>query len=113
MARWCVPNKHLPPRFASRQCGDVRPEIKQEVIVRIIDGIARLLIVVGGLNWGLVGLFKFDLVAWICGGLDFGQTNAVSHIIYVAVGLAALYELVRLPALFTNRGIGRSHAAAH
>jgi uncharacterized membrane protein YuzA (DUF378 family) len=100
-------------RFAAHVRGDDHPKSKQEVIVRIMDGIARLLIVVGGLNWGLVGLFKFDLVAWICGGLDFGQTNAASRIIYVAVGLAALYELVRLPALLTDRGIGRSHAGAH
>jgi uncharacterized protein len=71
--------------------------------MKIIDALARLLIVVGGLNWGLVGLFKFDLVAWICGGLDFGQTNAASRTIYVAVGIAALYELTRLPALFSQR----------
>jgi uncharacterized protein len=79
--------------------------------VKLVDGIARLLIVVGGLNWGLVGLFKFDLVAWICGGLDFGETNAVSRIIYVAVGVAALYQLVLLPTLFTSRDAGR-HATA-
>jgi uncharacterized membrane protein YuzA (DUF378 family) len=81
--------------------------------MRYLDGLARLLIVVGGLNWGLVGLFKFDLVAWICGGLDFGQTNAASRIIYVLVGIAALYELVRLPALFTDRGTSRGRLAAH
>ena len=75
--------------------------------MRIVDGLARLLIVVGGLNWGLVGLFRFDLVAWICGGLDFGQTNAASRIIYALVGLAALFELTRLPALFSDRGVER------
>jgi len=80
-------------------------------LMRYLDGLARLLIVLGGLNWGLVGLFKFDLVAWICGGLDFGQTNAASRIIYVLVGIAALYELVLLPALFTNRGTPRSRIA--
>jgi uncharacterized membrane protein YuzA (DUF378 family) len=81
--------------------------------MRYLDGLARLLIVVGGLNWGLVGLFKFDLVAWICGGLDFGQTNAASRIIYVLVGIAALYELVLLPALLTNRGTVRGRFATH
>ena len=81
--------------------------------MRLLDPITRLLIVIGGLNWGLVGLFKFDLVAWICGGLDFGQTNAANRIIYVLVGLAALYQLVRLPALLKSREYGRSHAAAH
>jgi uncharacterized membrane protein YuzA (DUF378 family) len=79
--------------------------------MRIIDGIARLLIIVGGLNWGLVGIFKFDLVAWICGGLDFGQTNAVSRIIYVAVGVAALYQLALLPSLLGGRGVRQAHAA--
>ena len=68
-----------------------------------LDGLCRLLIIVGGLNWGLIGLFKFDLVAWICGGLDFGQTNAASRIIYILVGLAAVYELVLLPTLLGAR----------
>jgi hypothetical protein len=81
--------------------------------MRYLDGLARLLIIVGGLNWALVGLFQFDLVAWICGGLDFGQTNAASRIIYVLVGIAALYELVLLPALFTNRGTARGRVATH
>jgi uncharacterized membrane protein YuzA (DUF378 family) len=81
--------------------------------MRYLDGLARLLIIVGGLNWGLVGLFKFDLVAWICGGLDFGQTNAASRIIYALVGIAALYELVLLHALLTTRGPSRGHLAAH
>jgi hypothetical protein len=80
--------------------------------MKYLDGIARLLIIVGGLNWGLVGIFKFDLVAWICGGLDFGQTNAASRIIYIVVGIAALFELALLP-LVTGRGLGRAHAAAH
>ena len=82
-------------------------------LMRYLDGLARLLIVVGGLNWGLVGVFKFDLVAWICGGLDFGQTNAASRIVYVLVGIAALYELVLLPALFTNRSTPHSRVATH
>lgn len=64
-----------------------------------LDGLCRLLVIVGGLNWGLIGIFKFDLVAWICGGLDFGQTNVASRVIYILVGLAAVYELVLLPTL--------------
>jgi hypothetical protein len=80
--------------------------------MRYLDGLARLLIVVGGLNWGLVGIFKFDLVAWICGGLDFGDTNAVSRIIYVVVGVAALYELALLPSIVTGRGTARERLAA-
>jgi uncharacterized membrane protein YuzA (DUF378 family) len=64
--------------------------------VRKLDLVAAALVLVGGLNWGLVAVAKFDLVAWICGGLDFGQTNAVSRIIYGLVGLAAVYGIASL-----------------
>ncbi len=53
----------------------------------MIDRIALILAIIGGLNWGSIGLFKFDIVAWICGG----QTAIVSRIIYTVVGLAALW----------------------
>ena len=46
-----------------------------------------LLSIVGGINWGSIGLFGFDIVAWICGG----QTAPVSRVIYTLVGLAALW----------------------
>ena len=72
-----------------------------------LDLAALTLIVIGGVNWGLVGLAKFDLVATICGGLDFGQTNAVSRVVYGLVGLAALTEAVRLPALARGERGGR------
>jgi uncharacterized protein len=61
--------------------------------MRKLDWLAATLVVVGGLNWGLIGIAKFDLVAWICGGMDFGQTNAVSRVIYSLVGLAAVYGI--------------------
>ena len=81
--------------------------------MKILDGLTRLLIVVGGLNWGLVGIFKFDLVAWICGGLDFGQTNAASRIVYILVGAAAVYQLAGLPAMLGRRSeVGRAPIAA-
>lgn len=51
-----------------------------------IDWIAYILTIIGGLNWGLVGLFKFNLVNEI-----FGKESALSRIIYVLVGLSALY----------------------
>jgi uncharacterized membrane protein YuzA (DUF378 family) len=53
----------------------------------MIDRIALILLIVGGLNWGSIGLFQFDLVAWIGGG----QGAVVSRIIYALVGLAALW----------------------
>ena len=58
--------------------------------MRKLDLLAATLVLVGGLNWGLVGIAKFDLVAWICGGMEFGETNAVSRVVYSLVGLAAV-----------------------
>ena len=63
-----------------------------------IDLFAATLLIVGGLNWGLVALAEFDLVAWIF-GRDFGETSAASRIVYGLVGLAALYGTARLLAL--------------
>ena len=53
----------------------------------ILDRIALLLLVVGGINWGSLGLFRFDIVAWIFGG----QAALISRIIYVLVGISALW----------------------
>ena len=53
----------------------------------MIDRIALLLTVIGALNWGSIGLFKFDIVAWIFGGQD----AAISRVIYTLVGLAGLW----------------------
>lgn len=55
--------------------------------MKIIDRIALLLIVIGAVNWGSIGLFRFDIVAWICGG----QAAVISRIIYTIVGLAGLW----------------------
>ncbi|MBR4578682.1 MAG: DUF378 domain-containing protein [Oscillospiraceae bacterium] len=53
----------------------------------IMDRIALILSIIGGLNWGLVGLFRFDLVAYLFGG----QTATVSRVIYTLVGLSAIW----------------------
>jgi uncharacterized membrane protein YuzA (DUF378 family) len=60
--------------------------------VRKLDLLAATLLIVGGLNWGLVAVAEFDLVAWIF-GLEFGETNAVTRIVYGLVGLAAVYGI--------------------
>jgi len=60
-----------------------------------LDLLAGGLLIVGGLNWGLVALAEFDLVAWIFGE-EFGATNAASRIVYGLVGLAAVYQLTTL-----------------
>jgi hypothetical protein len=53
-----------------------------------LDWVALVLLVVGGLNWGLVGLFNFDLVAAI-----FGDMSALSRIVYTVVGVCAVYVI--------------------
>ena len=58
-----------------------------------LDALAAALVLVGGLNWGLVAVAEFDLVAWIFGGMEFGETNAASRTVYGLVGLAAVYGI--------------------
>ena len=69
-----------------------------------MDTFALILSIIGSINWGLVGIFKFDLVAWICGA----QTSGVSRIIYTIVGLAGIWcisFLFRKRALATAEDI--------
>ena len=78
--------------------------------MRKIDIVSAALLIIGGLNWGLVAVANFDLVAAIF-GLDFGQTNAATRIIYGLVGLAAIYQLTQVRALPVRWG-ARRHAMA-
>ncbi len=74
--------------------------------MRILTLISGLLLVVGGLNWGLVGLFEFDLVAEIFGE-EYGTTETGPRIVYVLVGIAAV---IHLPALLASlRGEADRH----
>jgi uncharacterized membrane protein YuzA (DUF378 family) len=59
--------------------------------MRALNIVTLLLLIVGGLNWGLVGLFGFDLVATL-----FGDMSLLSRIVYVLVGISALYQIVPL-----------------
>jgi uncharacterized membrane protein YuzA (DUF378 family) len=59
--------------------------------MRAINTITLLLLIIGGLNWGLVGLFGFDLVATI-----FGEMSVLSRIVYVLVGISAIVQIVPL-----------------
>jgi uncharacterized membrane protein YuzA (DUF378 family) len=63
--------------------------------MKTLDVMAAVLLVVGGLNWGLVGLFQFDLVAAIFGGQD----AALARIVYLVVGLSALYQVATWRAI--------------
>jgi uncharacterized protein len=71
---------------------------RKECTVKKLDILAAVLLVIGGLNWGLVALAEFDLVAVLV-GLDFGETNAASRVIYGLVGLAAVYQVVQQGAI--------------
>jgi uncharacterized protein len=62
------------------------------------DIAAAALLIVGGLNWGLVAIADFDLVAALV-GLEFGETNAVSRVIYGLVGGAAVYQIAQQHAI--------------
>ena len=59
--------------------------------MRAVTLITLLLLIVGGLNWGLVGLLEVDLVAAL-----FGEMSALSRIVYALVGLSALWQIVAL-----------------
>jgi uncharacterized protein len=60
-----------------------------------LDVLAAVLLIVGGLNWGLIAIAEFDLVAALF-GLDFGETNAATRVVYGLVGLAAVYGIASL-----------------
>ncbi len=63
-----------------------------------LDWIAMTLMVIGGINWGLIGLFDVDLV-----GALFGRMSALSRIIYTLVGLSALYSIYTSSKLLNRR----------
>jgi uncharacterized membrane protein YuzA (DUF378 family) len=68
----------------------------------IMDRIALVLAIIGGLNWGSVGLFRFDVVAYLFGG----QTSTLSRVVYTLVGLAAIWCI---SLLFRQVDTGEEH----
>ena len=62
--------------------------------MRSLDVTAAVLLVIGGLNWGLVGAANFDLVATV-----FGEMSTLSRLVYLVVGLAALYQALQWKAI--------------
>ena len=73
--------------------------------MKSIDLIAAILLVIGGLNWGLVGLLGFDLVAWLTGAGVFGAQYGLGTLVYALVGLAALYQAVALRSIQRRWGV--------
>lgn len=66
--------------------------------MKTLDVVAAVLLVIGGLNWGLVGIAHFDLVATIF-AMRFGETSMLSSAVYLLVGLAALYQAASFRAI--------------
>jgi uncharacterized membrane protein YuzA (DUF378 family) len=77
-----------------------------------LDVIAAVLLVVGGLNWALVGAARFDLVAAIF-GMHFGETSVLSSVVYLLVGLSALYQAVSWKAIQRRWSATPAVARAH
>ena len=75
--------------------------------MKSLDLLAGALLIVGGLNWGLVALAEFDLVAWIFGE-EFGATNPASRVVYGLVGLAAVYGIA---SVLSRRSRSAQHPA--
>ncbi|HEU4402972.1 MAG TPA: DUF378 domain-containing protein [Candidatus Polarisedimenticolia bacterium] len=73
--------------------------------MKTMDVVAATLLVVGGLNWGLVGIFGFDLVASI-----FGDASALSRIVYALVGLGAVYQALQWKAIQRRWNLGLARA---
>ena len=66
--------------------------MRNEVFKRMWDKLALILLIIGGVNWGLVGIFEFDLVAWLFGG----AASLVSRAIYILVAISAVWCITLL-----------------
>jgi uncharacterized membrane protein YuzA (DUF378 family) len=92
--RWAPETgRHRPPRS--------NPFERNEM--KAIDIVMAVLVIVGGLNWGLVAIANFDLVAFLTQAGGFGAKNALGALIYGLVGLAAVYQLFKLRSVPSPR----------
>ncbi len=73
--------------------GQIGPDRKERTDLKMkkIDVMAAALVIIGALNWGLVGVFHLDLVATVF-GMKFGETSGLSAVVYSLVGLSGLYQ---------------------
>ncbi len=76
-----------------------------------LDAVALALVIVGALNWGLVAIGEFDLVAKIF-GMEFGETNALTRVVYALVGISGVWVAARFMALLGHDEPARIPAAA-
>ncbi len=79
--------RHMMDRRSSTTSGNIA-SYNLSRSMSAMDWIAMTLLIVGGVNWGLIGLFNFDLVATL-----FGEMTTISRLVYVLVGLSALYSI--------------------
>lgn len=79
--------RHMMDRRSSTTSGSIS-SYNSSRSMSAMDWIAMTLLIVGGVNWGLIGLFNFDLVATL-----FGEMTTISRLVYVLVGLSALYSI--------------------
>ncbi len=82
--------RHIPERRTTSSSARTQPSA--------LDWVAMILMIVGGINWGLVGAFNFDLVAAL-----FGEQSPLSRLVYVIVGLASLYGIYFLSKMAARR----------
>ena len=75
--------------------------------MKTLDVVVAALLIIGGLNWGLVGLFQFDLVAAIFGG----QSAIISRLVYIVVGLSAVYQALTWKNIQKRWGLSASNAS--
>lgn len=88
----------LDRRIDSKTSGNVSTKTSSKSM-NAIDWIAMTLLIIGGINWGLIGLFNFDVVATL-----FGDMSPISRLVYVVVGLSALYSI------YTTIKVSRDHS---
>ncbi len=75
--------------------------------MKTLDVILGILLIVGGLNWGLVGLFNIDVVAFL-----FGPMSVVTRLVYTLVGISAIYEALELRSIHERWTTTEAHGVA-
>lgn len=80
----------------------------KDTILKSVDAIAYSMLLIGALNWGLIGFFDFNLIAALCGSM-----TMLTRVVYGIVGLAAFYDLMTLPSIFKRWDIHLCHHPVH
>ncbi|MDO5389312.1 MAG: DUF378 domain-containing protein [Clostridia bacterium] len=73
--------------------------------MKALDYTALTLVIIGAVNWGLIGFFQFDLVAALFGGMD----SLISRVVYALVGLSGIYTLTLYGKINSDMVMGRQH----